>query len=338
MPALPANAPSGALALVDSPQRWTFTRALARARQPRHKVAGVMTWDEFSLLPDNAEEAGLPWSGPPAVRRTSVDVDDGRMLSALVWGTAHPELVLIHGGAQNAHTWDTVALALGRPLVAIDLPGHGYSSWRDDATYDPVTNSAAVATAIAALAPQAHAVVGMSLGGLTAIALTARHPELVARLCLVDVTPGVNAEKGATIAAFVRGPESFESFDEILQRTMAFNPTRSEASLRRGILHNAVELDDGRWAWRHHFSRGISEGREGAIPWDNEALWEDLSAVKVPLMLVRGSLSPVVDDADVAEVQRRQPTARVEVVEGSGHSVQGDRPLVLAGLIADFAP
>ena len=44
-----------------------------------------------------------------------------------MWGDAEPELVFLHGGAQNAHTWDTVALALGRPLVAIDLPGHGHS-------------------------------------------------------------------------------------------------------------------------------------------------------------------------------------------------------------------
>ena len=297
-----------------------------------------MTWDEFSLLPDNAAEAGLAWTGPPSVRRSSVELGDGRMISALVWGTTDPELVLVHGGAQNAHTWDTVALALDRPLVAVDLPGHGFSSWRDDAGYDPVTNSVAVATAIRALAPHAAAVVGMSLGGLTGIALAARHPDLVARLCLVDVTPGVNAEKGAAIAAFVRGPESFESFDEILQRTIEFNPARSESSLRRGVLHNAVELEDGRWAWRHHFSRGISEGREGAIPWDNAALWEDLSEVTAPLMLVRGSLSPVVDDEDVAELRRRQPEVRVEMVEGSGHSVQGDRPLVLASLIADFAP
>ena len=36
----------------------------------------------------------------------------------------------MHGGAQNAHTWDTVALALDRPLVAVDLPGHGHSDGR----------------------------------------------------------------------------------------------------------------------------------------------------------------------------------------------------------------
>ena len=44
----------------------------------------------------------------------------------------------------------------------------------------------------------------------------------------------------------------------------------------------------------------------------------------------------MVDDADVAELLRRQPAAEVVVVDGAGHSVQGDRPLELAALIADF--
>jgi pimeloyl-ACP methyl ester carboxylesterase len=84
-------------------------------------------YDEFGLFHENAEEFGLPYDGPPTVRRESVELPDGRRLSALVWGTDDPEYVFLHGGAQNAHTWDTVAMALGRPLVAIDLPGHGPS-------------------------------------------------------------------------------------------------------------------------------------------------------------------------------------------------------------------
>jgi pimeloyl-ACP methyl ester carboxylesterase len=54
-------------------------------------------------------------------------------------------------------------------------------------------------------------------------------------------------------------------------------------------------------------------------------------------MLVRGADSPVVDDDDVAELRRRQPGVRVEVVEKAGHSIQGDQPLVLSRLLADFA-
>ena len=63
-------------------------------------------------------------------------------------------------------------------------------------------------------------------------------------------------------------------------------------------------------------------------------LWRDFAAVACPLTLVRGSLSPVVDEADVVEAVRLQPDLTVHVVDGAGHSVQGDRPVELAQLIA----
>src|ERR671937_3254323 len=146
-----------------------------------------MEYDEFGLFRENADEYGLPWSGPPSVRREYVEVRDGQRVSALVWGTTDPELVLLHGGAQNAHTWDTVALALDRPLVALDLPGHGHSSHRADHVYWPLENAVVLERAIRELAPDARGVVGMSLGGLTALALTDRAPDLVRQLVLVDV-------------------------------------------------------------------------------------------------------------------------------------------------------
>jgi pimeloyl-ACP methyl ester carboxylesterase len=288
-----------------------------------------VTVDEFGLLHENIEEAGLDVT-PPPVRRVTVPLPDGRHLSAIAWGDDDPEVVLLHGGAQNAHTWDTVALALGRPLVAIDLPGHGRSGWRDDG-YSPTTNADDVAVAVEALAPAARQVVGMSLGGLTSLALAARHPGLVRRLLLVDVTPGVDREKAEPILAFISGPEVFASFDEILERTVQFNPTRSVSSLRRGILHNAVEQADGTWRWRwdHRF------GSRGGVG-DMTDLWAAIERLDVPLLLVRGGTSGVVSDDDVAELLRRKPDASVVVVEGAGHSVQGDEPVALAQLIGEF--
>jgi pimeloyl-ACP methyl ester carboxylesterase len=292
-------------------------------------------YDEFGLFHENAQEFGIELREPPKVERVSVDVGAAGQLSALRWGTAPPELVLLHGGAQNAHTWDTVALALDRPLVAIDLPGHGHSSHRDDHVYWPPDNAQSVEVAVRALAPDAKVLVGMSLGGLTALALTDRAPDLVRSLVLVDVTPGVNREKSTAIAQFIDGPEFFESFDEILQRTIQFNPTRTESSLRRGVLHNAIELPDGRWRWRYDLPRrGTGEGAEGRIMPGLDELWEAVGRVKVPFLLVRGSVSPVVDDDDVAELQRRNPAAEVVVVEESGHSVQGDQPIELARILA----
>ena len=297
-----------------------------------------MAYDEFGMLPENAEEAGLSFDQAPKVVRVKADGGDGYELSALRWGEGEPEIVLVHGGAQNAHTWDSVALALKRSLLAVDLPGHGHSDWRDDGAYGPVDNARALATALSALAPNAALVVGMSLGGLTSAVLAATHPELVKRLMMVDVTPGVNREKAAAIINFIRGPEDFDDFQAILARTILHNPTRSESSLRRGVLHNAKEIAGGRWTWRYdrrHFA-GMSEGGAGDESVFAVDLWEYVEKIRAPLMLCRGALSPVVDDADVAELLRLQPDARVQVVEGAGHSIQGDQPRELARLIEDF--
>jgi pimeloyl-ACP methyl ester carboxylesterase len=308
-------------------------------------MSGVerIQYDEFGLFHENAEEYGLPFDGPPTVRREFVDVGDGRKLSALVWGTSDPELVLLHGGGQNAHTWDTVAMALGRPLVAIDLPGHGHSDRGRVSSISPESNAEDVATVIRALAPNARGVVGMSLGGLTTLALSAQAPDLVKAAVLVDVTPGVNREKSKMIGDFLNGPVTFPDFDEILARTIEYNPTRSVSSLRRGILHNAEQLDDGSWVWRHQRHRLTGDGEpQRQAPDDASApmfgqLWEAVSNMKAPLLLARGMRSQsVVDDEDEAELLRRDPAARVVHFEESGHSLQGDEPVRLAEVINEF--
>lgn len=299
-------------------------------------------YDEFSLFAENAEEYGLPWNGPPVVRRESVKVSgDGRQISALIWGETDPEIVLVHGGAQNAHTWDTVALALNRPLVALDLPGHGHSDHRPGNPFSPHENAAEVAVAIKLFAPQAQLVVGMSLGGLTTIALSAIAPDLIRQILLVDVTPGVDKDKAAPIAAFIAGPEKFATFEAILNRTIEFNPTRSVSSLRRGVLHNAVERD-GEWMWRYQRPRILEAVRtDEDHPENNEVdfsdLWDDLGAITVPLTLARGmEAGSVVDDRDQNEVLLRQPDARIELFAGAGHSIQGDKPIELAALITEL--
>ncbi len=299
-------------------------------------------YDEFAYFGENCDEYSLTLPPDLHVERVEHALPDGRTLSGLRWGSGTPRLVLVHGGAQNAHTWDTVALALWpAPILAIDLPGHGRSGWRTDGGYGPRNNADDLASMVAALAPDSELLVGMSLGGLTATSLAARHPGLVRRLLVVDVTPGVTRDKAAEVHAFIEGPQSFPSFADIFDRTVEFNPTRSPESLRRGILHNAHRLADGSWQW--NYDRGLTDRpgggerpgvpEEGVVP-DGVDLWEDVSAVAVPYTLVRGALSPVVDDDDVVELRRRQPDVEVLVVEGAGHSVQGDRPLELSGIIA----
>jgi pimeloyl-ACP methyl ester carboxylesterase len=317
------------------------------------RYVGVMSaperlvYDEFGLFHENASEYGLPFDAPPMVRREYVELEPGRRLSALVWGVEEAEVVLLHGGSQNAHTWDTVALALRpRALLAIDLPGHGHSDGpgaEQRADRSPRGAADDVAVAIQALAPNARAVVGMSFGGLIAIALTETVPELVRKVMLVDVLPGLDAEHARHITDFVNGPATFPSFDDLLARTIEFNPTRSVSSLRRGILHNAMQLDDGSWVWRHSRWRVDTEP-SNATPQSHPAggavaedLLDTLGRIDVPLLLARGMRpDSVLRDNNEAELRRRLPSARVVHFEAAGHSIQGDMPLELAATIEDF--
>jgi pimeloyl-ACP methyl ester carboxylesterase len=288
-------------------------------------------YEEFSFLSENAADFGIPFSEQPAVERVGSRLADGRIISAIQWGTTTPEVVFFHGGAQNAHTWDTTMLALQLPSLCVDLPGHGHSGPPNVANHDVIGNAEDLAVAIPDLAPHADTLVAMSLGGLTAVALLATHSLTFKRLILVDITPRPNPEAAQAIINFLDGPSSFESFDEILERTMAHNPTRTEASLRRGILHNAVQRDDGSWVWRH-----LRSGQPDIVI-DSDALWLLAEQIQIPVLLCRGmKQGSVVTDESEAEFMARILNGRVQHFPNGGHSLQGDSPLELAAAIKEF--
>jgi len=307
---------------------------------------GSDEYDEFGLLRENAAEWDIPFTGRPVVSRQTLTLPSGQALSYLRWREGEPELVFLHGGAQNGHTWDTVMLALGRPAVAVDLPGHGHSDRRDDRNYGPWQNAEAVAALLESVAPAARCVIGMSLGGATTISLAAHRPDLCRRAVFVDVTPQINdpsrqlstAERGTV--SLIAGPPIYDTFDEMADAAVALSPFRGAAGVRRGVRHNAQRLDDGRWTWRYDLF-GPPPGptsHERTASWvDFTSLWDDVSAITIPTLFVRGGSSPFVLDEDIAEMQRRLPTLGVVVVEGAGHAVQSDKPLVLADLIRTFA-
>ena len=122
-----------------------------RSRSLRRRHGRLRSWLVASSTTSSGcstrtrRSSASPTTGHPSCAAPRSRSAPGRHLSALVWGEAPPELVLLHGGAQNAHTWDTVAMALGRPLVAIDLPGHGHSDAPAEGSLDVRSNAADVA-------------------------------------------------------------------------------------------------------------------------------------------------------------------------------------------------
>jgi len=289
----------------------------------------LIALSEFSLLSENAEQAGV--SGPlPEVERVDSGAGDHRV-SALRWGPTPPRIVFLHGGGQNAHTWDTVIVGLGEPALAVDLPGHGHSAWREDGDYSPRNNAESLLPMLREHAPTAELVVGMSLGGLTAVRVAALAPDLVDELVLIDVTPSalqrhseMTREQQGTVA-LMHGEREFPSFRAMLDLTIAAAPHREPKALRRGVFHNSRRLDNDNWTWRYDAIR--------VFP-DFAGLWDDVDALAAPVTLIRGGSSGFVSDEDAAELGRRARHFRgVHVVDNSGHSVQSDQPRALIDLL-----
>ena len=168
-------------------------------------------YEEFALLPERARELGLPPDCVPAVRREALELASGRRLSLLVWGRGPAQLVLVHGGALNAHTWDRVALLLGRPLIAVDLAGHGNSDWRADRGYS-----------------------------------RRAHAELVRRLVLVDVTPGSWATAARSITRFVHDAPRPATFEQLVDYAVASLPGGDTVAIQRAGRPTGVAVGAAR--------------------------------------------------------------------------------------------
>ncbi|MGH3688574.1 MAG: alpha/beta fold hydrolase [Microbacterium sp.] len=291
---------------------------------------------EFSYLPAQADALGVPL---PEVERLTLPLADGRSLSALRFGTEAPRVTLLHGAGLNAHTWDTTSLALQQPLLAIDLAGHGDSSWRDDIDYTPRTLAGDVAAALEAWTTQPQVVVGQSLGGLTGAALAAARPDLVSELVIVDITPGIDVTAGpAALREFYAGPTDFASRDELVDKAMSLGFGGSRPETERGVFLNTRVRANGRVEWKHHFAHLAAQalaahdaGSATAPSVLHETGWDDIAAVSAPITLVRAARG-FVSEADAAEFHRRAPQARLVVLDAT-HNVQETAPLALASLI-----
>ncbi len=304
--------------------------------------------DEFSFLAEQAADAGID-APIPRGERLALTLEDGRTLSALRYGDAPPVVTFLHGAGLNAHTWDTTILALGLPALAIDLPGHGDSSWRTDFAYTGRVLAPDVATGMDAWTRGPQLLVGQSLGALTAAAVAASRPDLVDELVIIDITPGVDPNAGPTqIREFFAGPTDWASRDELVDRALSFGLGGSRKAAERGVYFNSRIRPDGRVEWKHHFAHlsaamaaspefaAAAAAQQDAVSGVlTETGWDDLAAIAAPITLIRGDRG-YVTDADAAQFHERVPAASLAVVS-SGHNVQEELPVELGARLRALA-
>lgn len=257
----------------------------------------------------------------------------------LEWGEpSAPPLILLHGGAQTAHTWDLVCLSLSKRYrcLALDQRGHGDSDWAPDLDYAIPTYRRDLQRFVDHLGIDRFILIGMSMGGINAMDYAATCGERLAALVLVDIAPEVErmgAER--SILAAATAPASFPSLRHAVEHALRGRTGRDRRLVEIGLRRRMRPLPDGSWSWKYDRRRYASVGTEEFLE-ERRYLWGEVGRISCPVLVLRGALSDVLLDDGAARLAAALPRGEWKRIPDAGHSIQSDNPKGLAEAVEDF--
>ena len=273
------------------------------------------------------------------VRRADFRGAGDIVLAADVFGRADdPCVVLLPGGGQTRFAWRRSAEVLaqaGYYVLSFDLRGHGESGWAADGDYS-IDAFAGDIACIARQAPAGAVFVGASIGGIAALVAAGESPAPLARaLVLIDVVPQMSEASLDRIRAFMSaGADGFTSLEEAAAQVRAYLPHRPPRSAL--ALRNNLRIGkDGRyyWHWDPAFHAGSKQRAEAGMLRRMEAATRGIG---VPLLLVCGERSEVVDEPAIAHLLTLLPHAKSVRLADAGHMVVGDRNDAFGAAVCEF--
>ncbi|MEU0542013.1 alpha/beta fold hydrolase [Nocardia sp. NPDC005978] len=232
-----------------------------------------------------------------------------------------PPLVLLHGSGANSSMWrgDVAAWAREFRVYSVDLVGEPGAS----APTRPALGSPDVALwlddVLAGLGISDMSMVGISLGGWTALDYALRRPGRITRLALL-CPGGIGRQRFGWIAKTV------------VAKLFGRHDVRSSAALVTGLTGPELEpvLDDVTLTFTHF------NPRTERLPGFTDA---QLRSLTMPVLAIVGADDVMFDSATTARrVRSEVPNATVEVLPGVGHAVLGQTDRILGFLHADAPP
>jgi pimeloyl-ACP methyl ester carboxylesterase len=241
-------------------------------------------------------------------------------------------IVFCHGLFGQGRNWTQIgkALAGDHRVTLLDLPHHGRSPWA------PHFDFLAIADSVADLlsADDPVTLVGHSMGGKVAMLVALRHPSLVDRLCVVDVSP-VDYGAGSEFAAYIAAMQELDlaALEQRADADAALTEAVPHPTVRGFLLQNLRREHDG-WRWQVNLdvlgsdlakvSGWPEDELDGVSPYPGRVLW------------MAGARSSYVQDDYAAAMDRWFPRNRRVVVKDAGHWVHSEQPEVFVEVLRRF--
>lgn len=248
------------------------------------------------------------------------------------YGDHGSPVAFLHGLFGQGKNWTQVAKALApeHRTLLVDLPHHGRSPWADH--FDFVEIADQVAELFSADAPVA--LVGHSLGGKVAMILALRHPELVARLCVVDVSP-VGYANSREFAGYISAMQEID-LDALRARSDADDALLEAVpnTTVRGFLLQNLRREADTWRWQVNLDV-LGDELDELSAWPEDQL-AGLAAYDGPVLWVAGARSDYVRDEYATAMERWFPHTRRVTIKDAGHWVHSEQPEVFVEVLSRF--
>ncbi len=270
---------------------------------------------------------------------------NGLRINYFEWkGRGRRPLVLMHGLRDYAYYWQDCANRLLDEfhVYAFDQRGHGESE-RAPGGYLVWALAADLDAFVSALGLDRFDLVGLSLGSRSSMAYARDSWQRLDHLALVDMGPqmakvGARGLKSSMTAKADVPPSSFSHQDALAFFREQW-PSLDEPSLQR-LIGNALvqgeDADAGSGMYSNRYDRRLADiTTKAAIP-EIDYLWDSLTRIQCPTLVMRGEHSPILDDEISGRMVDSLQDGRLYVFKDTGHSLPQLRPEEFAGVLRRF--
>jgi 3-oxoadipate enol-lactonase len=252
---------------------------------------------------------------------------NGASLHYELLGQHGPSVALLHELGGTLHSWDKVAPRLAQRcrVLRYDQRGSGQSEKvRSEFTNDVLVEDFAALAKAVGLEPPYHFVT-VAAAATQALRFLEKHPEHVGSLTLCNPAPGVDPSRAAALderAAFA-----------MREGMRASLPTTLDISYPK-TLGEPADYDAYRGRYLGNDPVGFGYGFR-ALARTN--MLHMLPLIRCPTMVVAGRHDTVRPHAGTADLAKKIPGARFELIE-AGHFMPTQAPEPLVALLEDFLP